>query len=146
MNNIQRLEHWGEAHHPKYMDILRIALGIFLLLKGVEFANNSSSLSDLMSRQISFNGFLLLLLSHYIIFAHIAGGFLLAVGLLTRVACIVQIPVLLGALFLVHWDVMEHLSDFFVTLIVLALVVWFFIIGSGPWSLDAAFEKGEQRR
>ena len=43
MNNLQRLEHWGEAHHPKYMDILRMALGIFLILKGVEFAQGSSN-------------------------------------------------------------------------------------------------------
>jgi uncharacterized membrane protein YphA (DoxX/SURF4 family) len=140
MNYIQRLEHWGEAHHPRYMDIIRIALGIFLIIKGVEFAQNSSSLSALMSRQLPFSGLLLLLLSHYIIFAHIVGGFLLAVGLLTRVACIAQIPVLLGALFFVDWDVMGHFSGFFVTLLILLLLVWFLIIGSGPWSLDRAFE------
>ena len=146
MNNIQRLEHWGEAHHPRYMDILRIALGIFLILKGIEFGQNSSTLSAVMEKNLPFSGLLLLLLSHYIIFAHVAGGFLLAVGLLTRVACLVQIPILLGALIFVNWDVMEHVSGFFMALILLALLVWFFIIGSGPWSLDAAFEKGEPRR
>lgn len=146
MNSIQRLEHWGEAHHPKYMDILRIALGVFLILKGAEFAQNSSTLTELMSRQIPFSGLLLLLLSHYIIFAHIAGGFLLAVGMLTRVACLVQIPVLLGALIFVRWDVLGHFSGFFLALMILALLIWFFIIGSGPWSLDAAIEKGQVRK
>ncbi|HEY1022751.1 MAG TPA: DoxX family membrane protein, partial [Flavisolibacter sp.] len=68
MNAIQRIEQWGESHHPRYLDIVRIALGVFLIIKGVEFANNSSSLEALVVRQISFGGFLLLLLTHYIIF------------------------------------------------------------------------------
>ena len=146
MNNIQRLEHWGEAHHPKYMDILRIALGIFLIFKGIEFGQNSSTLTALVEHNLPFSGLLLLILVHYIIFAHVVGGFLLAVGLLTRVACIAQIPILLGALFFVNWDVMGHVSNFFLALVLLAMLIWFLIIGSGPWSLDAAFEKDERKK
>lgn len=145
MNYIQRLESWGEAHHPRYMDILRIALGLFLILKGVEFAQSSSTLSEVVARQLPFSGLLLLLLSHYIIFAHIAGGFLLAIGLLTRVACLVQIPILLGALIFVKWDVLGHFSGFVLAFGVLALLIWFFVIGSGPWSLDAAFDQDERK-
>lgn len=143
MNSIQRLENWGEAHHPRYMDILRIALGIFLIVKGAEFAQGSGSFSAVMARQLPFSGLLLLLLSHYILYAHIAGGFLLAVGLLTRVACLVQIPILLGALIFVQWDVLGYLSGFLLTFMVLILLLWFFVIGSGPWSLDAAFDRND---
>jgi len=50
MNYLQRLEYWGEAHHPKYMDIVRIAFGIFLCIKGIEFANNSANARRLRSR------------------------------------------------------------------------------------------------
>jgi uncharacterized membrane protein YphA (DoxX/SURF4 family) len=76
------------------------------------------------------------MLMHYIIFAHIAGGGLIAVGLLTRVACIIQIPILLGALILVRWNIMQHFSEFFLALFTLILLCYFLIIGSGPWSLD----------
>jgi putative oxidoreductase len=141
MNAIQRIEQWGEAHHPRYLDIVRIAFGVFLISKGVEFANNSSTLSAVVARQIPFSGLLLLLLTHYIIFAHIAGGFLIAVGLLTRLACAVQIPILLGALVLVNWDVTEHVGGVLLALVVLALLILFFVVGSGPWSLERAFEK-----
>ncbi|HEV7334313.1 MAG TPA: DoxX family protein [Flavisolibacter sp.] len=144
MNAIQRIEHWGETHHPRYLDIVRIALGVFLIIKGVEFANNSNTLSALLSRQIPFSGFLLLLLTHYIIFAHIAGGFLVAVGLLTRLACMVQIPILVGALIMVNWDVTEHFGGMLLALFVLALLVLFSIVGSGPWSLERAFEKTDR--
>ena len=136
MNYVQRLEYWGEAHHPKYLDILRVVLGIFLLFKGIEFGNNTALLSESMESQTPFNSFLVIILVHYIIFAHIAGGFLITVGLLTRTACLFQIPILIGALIFVQWDAMQHFSGFFLALITLLLLVYFSVIGSGPWSLD----------
>jgi len=49
MNYLQRLEYWGDRHHPRWMDIVRIALGIFLCYKGVDFLNNMSYLLGLMT-------------------------------------------------------------------------------------------------
>ena len=40
--------------------------------------------------------------AHYVVVAHLLGGFLIAIGLLTRVAVVSQIPVLLGAVFIVN--------------------------------------------
>ncbi|MDX5339191.1 MAG: DoxX family protein, partial [Cyclobacteriaceae bacterium] len=34
MNIITKIEHWGDTHHPKWIDILRIALGLVILYKG----------------------------------------------------------------------------------------------------------------
>jgi uncharacterized membrane protein YphA (DoxX/SURF4 family) len=136
MNYVQRLEHWGETHHPKYLDILRMAFGIFLCFKGIEFGNNTSLLAESMNGRLQFDSIINIMLMHYIIFAHIAGGGLIAVGLLTRVACIIQIPILLGALILVRWNIMQHFSEFFLALFTLILLCYFLIIGSGPWSLD----------
>ncbi len=143
MNAVQRLEHWGEAHHPRYMDIIRIALGVFLCMKGMEFARNSNLLPEILSRRAPFSNFMLIILQHYIIFAHIVGGFMLAAGFLTRVACLAQIPVLIGAIIFANWGMTAHFSDILIALLVLALLVWFFIIGSGPWSLDNALTKEE---
>src|SRR2546423_5536775 len=98
MNAIQRLEFWGEAHHPLWADIIRIALGIFLCYKGVEFANNMNLVMNLMANRVPFSSFMIILLGHYIVFVHILGGFLLALGMLTRFACLIQIPILLGAI------------------------------------------------
>ena len=30
MNFLHRIQHWGDSHHPKWLDIVRIILGIFL--------------------------------------------------------------------------------------------------------------------
>ena len=141
MNYLQRIELWGDAHHSKYLDILRIVLGVFLCFKGIEFARNNIVLNELMSRQVPFSSLLLVLLGHYVIFAHIMGGFLLALGLLTRFACLIQIPILLGAIVFVNWDMTSHFSEIFLSVAVLVLLVYFTIIGSGPWSLDNALDK-----
>lgn len=146
MNYLQRLEFWGEHHHPKYMDVLRIAFGIFLLFKGIEFANNTAQLALMVSGQGSFNTFLQSIIVHYVLFAHIAGGFLIAVGLLTRLACIIQIPIVLGAIVFVRWDMMQHFSAFMISLLTLLLLIYFLVIGNGPWSLEHVLFGDEEKK
>ena len=102
MNVIQRLGHWGDAHHPRWVDIIRILLGIFLVYKGIEFLEDMSSMMNLLSSRFSFGSFSLLLLGHYIVFAHLLGGVLLVLGILTRFACLIQLPVVLGAIIFVN--------------------------------------------
>ena len=101
MNLIQRLEYWGDRHHPRWMDIVRIALGVFLCYKGIDFLNNMSVLINLMTSNKYPTSFWFILAGHYTVFAHIAGGICLALGVFTRMACLIQIPILLGAIFFV---------------------------------------------
>lgn len=142
MNYIQRMEHWGDAHHPQWMDLLRIALGLFLVWKGVEFADNMNRLVSLLSN-LPFESFMMTILAHYVLFAHILGGVLLITGLLTRLACIIQIPILLAALF---FNVFSQFSEITVSLLVLVLLIYFLVIGSGRWSLDWYINKEDERR
>lgn len=137
MNLLHRLEYWGERHHPRWMDIIRIALGVFLVYKGIDFLNNMSDLVGLMANQTSFGSFTYLLAGHYVVFAHILGGILLVFGVLTRFACIIQIPVLLGAVFFVstNKEMLRPYSELFLTIIILLLLVYFLIAGNGPLSV-----------
>ena len=136
MNMIERVEHWGDAHHPGWWDVLRILLGIVIFLKGVTFLADTESLRQLIEQvnvRIYAWGAV-----HYIAFAHLVGGILIALGLLTRVAIGFQLPVLIGAVFFVN--VTRGLSvlnsELWISLVVLVLLVVFFVIGSGPYSLD----------
>ena len=142
MNYIERLEHWGDAHHPKWLDFIRIALGLFLLLKGVEFANNMPKLMAMMSG-LPFGNLMMVILGHYVLFAHILGGVLLTTGLLTRLACIIQIPVLIVAVFT---NIFHQFSELSLSVLVLLLLIYFLIIGSGRWSLDWYVNKEYERR
>jgi uncharacterized membrane protein YphA (DoxX/SURF4 family) len=138
MNFLQRMEHWGDEHHPKWLDIIRIALGIFLVYKGIEFLQNMGTMLNLMTEKMSFGSFSLILLGHYIVAAHIIGGILLTLGMLTRFACLIQIPILLGAIFFINLSphVLRPFSELLLSIVVLLLLIYFLIIGNGPWSFD----------
>jgi putative oxidoreductase len=138
MNYLQRLEKWGDSHHPKWLDIIRIALGIFLCYKGFEFLHNMSAMMTLMDNQVPFGSFMLIIIGHYIVFAHLVGGFLLALGMLTRFACLIQIPVLIGAIIFINasHDIMRPFSELLLSIVVLMLLIFFLIVGNGPWSFD----------
>jgi uncharacterized membrane protein YphA (DoxX/SURF4 family) len=142
MNYVERIEHWGDAHHPRWLDFLRIALGLFLLIKGVEFADNMNKLLNLMSG-LPFGNLMMIMLAHYVLFAYMLGGVLLSTGLLTRFACIINLPVMLTAIFM---NVFHEFSEWTVVILVLALLVYFLIIGSGRWSLDWYVNREYERR
>ena len=137
MDLLHRLEYWGERHHPRWMDIIRMALGVFLVYKGIDFLNNMSDLVTLMSIKTSFSSFAYILIGHLIVFAHIMGGVFIALGVLTRFACLMQIPILLGAVFLINMPsgIAKPYSELVVSIIVLLLLIYFLIAGNGPISV-----------
>ncbi|HZE83216.1 MAG TPA: DoxX family protein [Puia sp.] len=133
MNLVQRVEHWGDTHHPRWLDIVRIALGIFLCFKGIEFLNNMGTMLNLITNKMSFGSFTSMLMSNYIAFAHILGGILLVLGVLTRFACLIQIPILLGAIIFINLspEMYRPLSELALSILVFLLLVCFLVIGNG---------------
>lgn len=146
MNLLQRFQYWGDRHHPKWMDIIRIALGGFLCYKGVDFLNNMSGLIGLMTEKST--SFYYILAGHYTVFAHLLGGILLIFGVLTRFACLIQIPVLLGAVFFLSTNkaMLKPYSELFLTILVLLLLIYFLIAGNGPWSVKLTEEEHKKKR
>jgi len=147
MDLLHRLEFWGDRHHPKWMDIIRIALGIFLVYKAIDFLNNMSDLVTLMSTNTSFGSFSYILAGHYAVFAHLLGGILLIFGVLTRFACIIQIPVLIGAIFFVstNREMLRPYSELIISIVVLLLLIYFLIAGNGPLSVKMDEQERSKR-
>ena len=143
MNLVQRVEHWGDTHHPQWLDIVRIALGAFLCYKGVEFLYNMGAMLSLITNKMAFGSFSSMLMSNYIAFAHILGGILLILGVLTRFACLIQIPILLGAIFFVNMnqEMYRPLSELALSVVVLLLLVLFLVVGNGKWKF-LSFREG----
>ena len=138
MNLVHKIENWGDTHHPKALDVVRIALGVFLLLKGIAFMENTAYLKSLIDNQdvIDLTPGVLMALVYYVTFAHMVGGVLIAVGILTRLGCIIQIPIVLGAVFLTGIFQEPINAMAWPSIVALILLVVFMILGSGPISLD----------
>ncbi|HEY8396976.1 MAG TPA: DoxX family membrane protein [Flavihumibacter sp.] len=138
MNLLHRIELWGDRHHPRWMDIVRIALGIFLCIKGVQFVYNMSTLLARVDAQLPMPEFALVVLGHYVFVAHLLGGILLILGAYTRIASLIQIPILLGAIFFVNTRaIWNPFPELIISLIVLLLLVYFLVAGDGPWSIKS---------
>lgn len=138
MNVTAKLEHWADTHHPIWIDFIRIALGLFILYKGISFISNTEVLMNMTeTAEIAFFN---MALAHYVGFAHLVGGLLIAMGLLTRLAVIVQLPILLGAVFFVNIQ-QGFLSasnnlEFEISLVVLIALITVLFYGSGKFSVD----------
>lgn len=137
MNNVKELNKWANAHSYFTLDLLRIALGVFLFVKGVKFITNIQYLVDLISPIDKIGGGMFLI--HYITPAHMIGGILIAFGLLTRWAIIAQLPILFGAI-LVNFTGNMHSDNLFLALVTLAVCLFFLVYGSGKNSADYYFK------
>jgi putative oxidoreductase len=138
MSVITNIEGWGNSHRPGWLDIFRIMLGAFIAFKGFEFMFNIESLKTTTGNMDTlFSG---AMIAHYIVFAHALGGPLILVGLFTRAMCVIQIPILVGAILLVNapkgfLSIGNHM-ELEVSVIVLAGLILFTVFGAGKFSLD----------
>jgi len=136
-----QIQQWSASHHPRWLIVLRVALGLCLFFKGISFMNNAELINQIVSgtvlaKKISW-------LPLLITWANLLGGFLIIIGLFTRFMAIIQIPILIGAVFFINSN-KEKISsgyELIFAIITLLLLILFLIEGSGPISLDNYFKK-----
>lgn len=142
--DMNRIEHWADAHHPAWVDFIRMLLGMFLFVKGVVFIQDTQALQSIMNN--SQFGWVSFGMAHYVAFAHLVGGLLIAMGLITRVAILFQIPILLGAVFFINPQrgFYSQNTELWSSLIVLVLLIFFLVWGSGRYSIDHLIRRPER--
>jgi len=145
MTVIQKIEHWGDVHHAKWLDVIRIVLGLLIFSKGIAIVSNTAALQDMILQNdtYGFAGFMSSFGLHIAGFVHLVGGLFITIGLLTRFSAVIQIPILLCAVFFVNLSrgFSALNNELWLSIIVLLLLVLFWIVGSGPYSVDQAMKK-----
>lgn len=136
MGAVHQLEAWSASHNPKWLVVLRAGLGLCLFIKGIQFIYNSIILDEIFAGSALLSKFAWL--STVIPYIHLLGGILIIAGLFTRIACIVQIPILLGAVFFVNMQqgFFSGGSDLVFSIIILMFLCFFLVEGGGQVSLD----------
>lgn len=128
----QRVVAWQWEHNSLGFDLVRMFLGAALLVRGVWFALNPNAFSEMAGdRPVDW-------LTYYVLIGHIVGGLLLVIGLFTRLAAVIQIPILVSAVFFVSIDSglasgNQSLELSGLVLIILAVIL---IFGPGQMSMD----------
>jgi uncharacterized membrane protein YphA (DoxX/SURF4 family) len=136
MTTLERGLAWADARRAEALDLVRIFLGLGLFVRGVLFLAEPEAYVALVPE--AGDGFFFSNLAmHLVALAHLGGGLLLALGLMTRVAALAQLPVLAGAVALhaASGPLAGGQSFEFATLVLVLLAV-FAVWGAGPLSLD----------
>jgi uncharacterized membrane protein YphA (DoxX/SURF4 family) len=149
MKDMEHTNHWLKVHGDIFLDLIRMYLGIALFWKGVYFASHTTELQRLMEQSNNL-WFASQAIGHTVIFAHLVGGFFLAIGLITRLAAAVQIPVLAAAVFFIHlpkaFTAVESRQSFEFTALILFLLIVISIYGAGRWSVDYVLARKENAK
>jgi putative oxidoreductase len=132
----ERLEAWSKNHHPKWIDALRIALGLIIHLRTIIFIGAGAHVIKMMEAESSSAGVKFMLYSIGLI--QFLGGTFIVLGLWTRIMVLIQIPALIASvIFSIVYSTGFFLSsDLLLGLLILFLLIFFFIEGSGRFSVD----------
>jgi len=133
MKAIVRMNKWANAHTSIGLDALRIGLGIFLFWKGMQFAGQTRELVQLIAPKDPVPA--TLIFAHYIAMSHLAGGILVAIGLLTRLSLVFQFPILVGAV-IINFTGTLDIPALAQAIAALSATMFFLIVGSGKHSVD----------
>lgn len=130
---------WADKGH--WMIVLRVGLGLSLFVRGISFMRNSVLIDQLLAQ----TPFLKQLgwLTIPIVCIHLFCGLLILIGLFTRWAILLQIPVLITGLIVTNMQkgVLTFDPEVGFGFIILILLVFFFIEGGGPLSCDKMMRK-----
>ncbi len=141
MGTLQQIHRWSLTHHPRWLVVVRVALGLILFFKGISFMSNATRLVELLESSIIVKGSAWWAIA--ITWAHLLGGFMIIIGLFTRIAVLVQLPILLGAIIFLNMEpgVFNLAFELPFAIVTLMLCLFFLVEGGGPLSLDNFFSK-----
>lgn len=137
MDRIITTLHRMEDNRDLILDAIRVYLGAGLFFRGLVLVFTDTGLEQFAggsAPSVTTAG-----IAVYVMAAHLLGGALLTVGLLSRLAALVQVPVLAGALIMVHWQdgLLSANQSLEFSALVLFLLILVVLFGGGRWSLDA---------
>ena len=137
MDTVKKLNKWANAHTYYGLDVLRIAVGIFLVWKGISFITNTQYYDYYAEPIKKIGGGMIII--HYVVAANMVGGMMIIFGLLSRWALFAQLPILLGAILINFVGKMDY-QNLFLSVLFFGICIFFLIYGSGKHSADYYFK------
>jgi putative oxidoreductase len=142
MKTFEKIKLWGNHHNPKWLVIFRVALGLILIWKGIAFIFNldvlatflrETGITDMISASV-----FITLIADLIIALHLIGGVCIALGLRTRLFCLFNLPVLVGAVFFLYLkdNLLKPYAELWLSIPVLLLLIVFAIEGNGRLAVE----------
>ncbi len=130
----------------RWMVILRIGLGISLFVKGIQFVENNSIIRKVFSESLLLQNYYWLQM--LIPWIHLLGGVFIIIGLFTRFAVLIQIPIVICAIIFVNTTkgIFEGEKNLFLSIVILILLIVFLIEGGGHLSWDKYLKNDRKKK
>jgi uncharacterized membrane protein YphA (DoxX/SURF4 family) len=130
----------------RWMVIVRIGLGICLFIKGIQFVENNSIIRKVFSESLLLQNYYWLQM--FIPWIHILGGVFIIIGLFTRFAVLIQIPIVICAIIFVDTNkgIFEGEKNLFLSIVILILLIVFLIEGGGHLSWDKYLKNDRKKK
>jgi uncharacterized membrane protein YphA (DoxX/SURF4 family) len=141
MKLISRLNWIEKKHHPNWLILLRVPLGLLLLFRGIQFIKNKATLGLIFSNTNELEK--LDWMQVAIPWIHLLGGLFITMGILTRLSVLFQIPILAGAILFVNTGhhMLTGVSELYFSILILILLIVFLIEGDGNFSWKKILNK-----
>jgi uncharacterized membrane protein YphA (DoxX/SURF4 family) len=133
---------WGY----RVLVVFRIALGLALFIKGIQFVQDKSSLQHVFKDSLILQEYFWL--QTIIPWLNLLCGFFIIIGLYTRLSVLLQIPILIGAIVFVNTKkgVFAGESELAFSIVILVLLLFFLFEGAGPFSLDRLIRRDGEKK
>jgi len=130
----------------RWIVIVRIGLGICLFIKGIQFVENNSIIRKVFSESLLLQNYYWLQM--FIPWIHILGGVFIIIGLFTRFAVLIQIPIVICAIIFVNTNkgIFEGEKNLFLSIVILILLIVFLIEGGGHLSWDKYLKNDRKKK
>jgi uncharacterized membrane protein YphA (DoxX/SURF4 family) len=130
----------------RWMVIVRIGLGICLFIKGIQFVENNSVIRKVFSESLLLQNYYWLQM--FIPWIHLLGGVFIIIGLFTRFAVLIQIPIVICAIIFVNANkgIFEGEKNLFLSIVILILLIVFLIEGGGHLSWDKYLKNDRKKK
>ena len=113
--------------------LFRIILGLTLFIKGINFVRNQEFLEGLISNAALLEN--LSFLKIVIPFIHILGGFMIIIGVYSRLMIFIQLPIIFAAIVLLLISGgMSYYREIAFALVILILLISYLKFGDGLYS------------
>ena len=118
--------------------IVRVLVGLIIIFKSVSFIyDNALAVEGITKTGIGIFTKNSEILAFVVAYLGLLCGLFITIGMFTRIAAIIQIPVLILAVFFVNiHSIGENLAEFLLSMVTLVLLIYFARKGSGPLSAD----------
>jgi putative oxidoreductase len=144
MTYLQQVNVWSSKHQRNWFVVLRALLGLSLFLKGIQFIKNTEVLERLIAQSTASQN--ALWLNTFIPWLHLFGGIMIIAGLFTRLSVLIQVPVLIGAVFFTNFKqgFFSGEPDLLFSIVILVLLLFFLVEGGGQFSLDKSLRESKK--